>query len=246
MLSPKNVKRGEKNRPGTRVHVLWREWLKLDAVVGLLLILLVALVSVFGYHMRFIKLRVSPQPVLNILTMLWVLPVLVAVFGLYARDSRRPNAYRLLRMTAIPVLLAAVASTCFFMLVPPFCSSTGSLRHYGQFDSGLSSGVEDELTALLPEKSVAEQYAGNYRYYKYSSFLEDDLYLTMGITLPETLYEQEKARLAGLELLSGADWEKAEGIELIEQHTPTDAGIHITLDEVYHRIIYSYSFVQRR
>lgn len=218
---------------------LWHDWLWIDFLAGIGLMLLVLSVSVFGYGMRYPKLCVTQNLVCNLALVVLLLPFLTGVFGLCARESGRQTSCCILTALGLPVLLCSLAAAVFLLFLPPFCSSTDKEEHYLQMDR-MQPELAEDFMELFPENLPTGAREVNYRYFKYASFLEETIHLTAGVTLDEEGFAAEQERLMALELLAGAERREAEGITLINA-VAEDTGLemHVTIDQGYQRIIYT-------
>lgn len=246
-LNKRRDNQKSERRVQQRQRVLWHDWLFIDLAAGVLLIAAVFLVSVFGYGMRFPKLQITSNVLQNVILILLLLPFPVGVFGLSARQTGKRARARFLTFLSFPVLLAAVVSAAIMFFLPPLCSSTSNTKNYLKFDA-LTSDAADSISMLFPAALPSSAQSVNYRYFKYTSVLEDTVNVTAGITLDEAQYNEEKARILSLKQLESAAVSESAGITLIDKAADASGGteMHVTLDDNYRRIIYTAGYRKLR
>lgn len=236
-----NIKRKKHNTPNTNTkkRTLWHDWLTYDFIFGIGLQLLIFFVAMFYWSMRFPKLTFEKAPVLNLLYLVLFLPFFVGVFGLWARTNELPIWARFFSAISLPVLLMGIIASIFLCMVPPYCSSTESIKKYMSLDKDLDPEAVSIAKELFPENISGAASSISYRYYKYSSILEDSFHLSLGEVLPDDMYKEESERLLTLDLLQDSEISSSKDITLIDKRIRDNIIVHITLDEAYNRIIYS-------
>ena len=221
-----------------RQHILWRDWLTYDFILGILLQILILLVSFFFWSMKYPKLSFQRDILLNLLYLTLFFPFIAGVFGLWASTYELPVWTRFFTSISLPVLILGIVSTCVMCVLPPYCSSTTNPGNYLNMDRGIPEHTIEIATEIFPTSIEPGASNVSYRYYKYSSILENDFHLSLGETLSEESFSRETERLTTLPILSDAEISSSQDITLID--TSIDGvTIHITLDKAYNRIIYS-------
>lgn len=221
-----------------RQHILWRDWLTYDFILGFLLQIVVLLVSVFFWSMRFPKLTFQRDIVLNLMYLTLFFPFITGVLGLWSRTCELPVWSRFFTALSLPVLILGIISACVLCVLPPYCSSTTGTANYLKMDHDLPKHTIEIAAEVFP--SSIDEGASNvsYRYYKYSSILENSFHISLGETLPEKTFKSESERILSLPLFSEAEISTSQDITLIDT-TMDGIILHITLDNAYNRIIYS-------
>ena len=220
-------------------HTLWHDWLTYDFIVGIALQLLLYFVAVFVWSMRFPKLSFERTPILNVHYLVMFLPFIVGVFGLWARTYELPVWAKFFTKVSLPVLILGVISAVVLCIVPPYCSSTTKMEQYMIVDRDVDSESFDICRQIFPSNISGAPSNTSYRYYKYSSILEDDFHLSLGETLSSDQFKEESDRLLALDILKDADLSTSKDITLIDTTLNGDLIVHITLDSAYNRIIYA-------
>lgn len=238
MREKKQKKWADKANGQTKLRVLWQDWILWDLVLGFLLVVLVFLVAVFVYGLRFPKLRITSNLLQNVALICLLLPFPIGVFGLAARQSARQLQSRIFRLVSFPALAAAVASAVFLLFLPPFCSSTSKLQHYLQFDA-LDAARTAELKGLFPEILPSSGKEINYQYFRYKSVLEETVHVTIGVSMDEETYQAEQKRILELKELAGAAVSQTSDITLMDSVLDDGVELHVTMDDNYRRIIYT-------
>ena len=223
---------------------LWRDWFTCDILLGIALELIVLLVSILYWHMQFPKLTVAKAPVLNALYLVLALPLLIGVLGFSARSVGDRFWSRLFTPLACPAFVLGILSAIVLCLIPPYCSGTSSEKQYLRMDQGVDRKMSEDIRTLFPESILPTASDPSYQYYKYTSVLENSLHLTLGETLSENSFQLEVDRIKTLPMLTSGTRTESDGITLIDYVTEDGLILHITLDEVYHRIIYAASYRQ--
>lgn len=236
-----STKRNNHSTPNTNTkkQTLWHDWLTYDFILGTVLQLLIFFVAVFYWSMRFPKLTFEKAAVLNMLYLVLFLPFLTGVFGLWARTFERPVMSRFFSAISLPVLIAGILASFFLCMVPPYCSSTENINNYMVMDRDIDPEAEDISKKLFPAEIPGSASNISYRYYKYSSILEDSFHLSLGEVLPDAFYKEERERLLSLDLLQDSEISSSKDITLIDKRIRDNIIVHITLDDAYNRIIYS-------
>lgn len=227
------------DNPKNKQYTLWHDWLTYDFIVGIALQLLLFFAAMFVWSMRFPKLSFERTPVLNILYLIMFLPFIVGVFGLWARTYELPVWARFFTRVSLPVLILGVISAVVLCIVPPYCSSTTSPSHYMIVDRDVDQTSFVLCRQIFPSDISGRSGNTSYRYYKYSSILEDDFHLSLGETLSKEQFREESARVLSLDILKDADLSTSKDITLIDTTLNGDLIVHITLDSAYNRIIYA-------
>lgn len=104
----------EKKRP------LWRNWLWVDLIGGILLFAAVLLISVVGYGLRYPKLYISHLVWQNVLLLILLLAPVLGVIGLAAGETGKLQRFRFCQRLALPFFAAAVISAVVLCAMPPF------------------------------------------------------------------------------------------------------------------------------
>jgi len=220
-------------------HTLWHDWLTYDFIVGIELQLLLYFVAVFVWSMRFPKLSFERTPILNVHYLVMFLPFIVGVFGLWARTYELPVWTNFFTKVSLPVLILGVISAVVLCIVPPYCSSTTKMEQYMIVDRDVDSESFDICRQIFPSNISGAPSNTSYRYYKYSSILEDNFHLSLGETLTSDQFKEESDRLLALDILKDASISASRDITLIDTTLNGDLIVHITLDSAYNRIIYA-------
>ena len=225
-------------------HTLWHDWLTYDFIIGIALQLLLYFAAMFMWSMRFPKLSFERTPVLNVLYLFMFLPFIVGVFGLWARTYELPVLAKFFTRISLPVLILGVFSAIVLCIVPPYCSSTTKPEHYMTVDRDVDVVSFDILRQIFPSHISGHSSNTSYRYYKYSSILEDDFHLSLGETLSGERFKEESDRILSLDILKDANLSTSKDITLIDTTLNRDLIVHITLDSAYNRIIYSAGYTK--
>ena len=220
-------------------HTLWHDWLTYDFIVGIALQLLLYFVAMFVWSMRFPKLSFERTPILNVHYLVMFLPFIVGVFGLWARTYELPVWAKFFTKVSLPVLILGVISAVVLCIVPPYCSSTTKTEQYMIADRDVDAESFDICRQIFPSHISGAPSNTSYRYYKYSSILEDDFHLSLGETLSSDQFKEESDRILALDILKDADLSTSKDITLIDTTLNGDLIVHITLDSAYNRIIYA-------
>ena len=220
-------------------HTLWHDWLTYDFIVGIALQLLLYFVAMFVWSMRFPKLSFERTPILNVHYLVMFLPFIVGVFGLWARTYELPVWAKFFTKVSLPVLILGVISAVVLCIVPPYCSSTTKTEQYMIADRDVDAESFDICRQIFPPNISGAPSNTSYRYYKYSSILEDDFHLSLGETLSSDQFKEESDRILALDILKDADLSTSKDITLIDTTLNGDLIVHITLDSAYNRIIYA-------
>ncbi len=223
----------------SKKYTLWYDWLTYDLIFGIALQIGILLISVFVWHMRFPKLTFEKAAVLNMLYLTLFLPFFVGVLGLWARTSELPVWAKFFTSASLPVLILGIISATVLCIVPPYCSSTTNPGHYMSVDNDVDQKSFSICTELFPDYIASDSQNTSYRYYKYSSILENDFHLSLGETISEDSFKEESDRILSLDILKNASISSSKDITLIDTTLNGDLIIHVTLDNAYNRIIYS-------
>ena len=78
------------------------------------------------------------------------------------------------------MLILGVISAVVLCIVPPYCSSTTKTEQYMIVDRDVDSESFDICRQIFPSNISGAPSNTSYRYYKYSSILEDDFHLSLG------------------------------------------------------------------
>ena len=227
------------NDPKNKKYTLWHDWLTYDYIVGIVLQLLLYFVAMFVWSMRFPKLSFERTPTLNVLYLIMFLPFIVGVFGLWARTYELPVWARFFTKVSLPVLILGVISAIVLCIVPPYCSSTAKPEQYMIADRDVDAESFNICRQIFPSDISGRSSNTSYRYYKYSSILEDDFHLSLGETLSPDRFKEESDRILSLDILRDASISTSKDITLIDTTLNGDLTVHITLDSAYNRIIYA-------
>ncbi len=219
-------------------HTLWHDWLTYDFILGVVLQILVLLVSMFVWSMGYPKLTFQRDTVLNLLYLVLFLPFIVGVLGLWSRTNELIVWTRFFTSLSLPVLVLGIISTCIMCMLPPYCSSTTNTSKYLIMDRDVPQETQAIAREIFPKEITPGASNVTYRYYKYSSILEDSLHLSLGENLPEEAFASESERIMSLPLLTDAEVSSSKDITLIDASID-DIIVHITVDKAYKRIIYS-------
>ncbi|ETP72651.1 hypothetical protein UYO_1428 [Lachnospiraceae bacterium JC7] len=230
----------------SKKHTLWHDWLTYDLIFGIVLQISVLLISVFVWHMRFPKLTFEKAAVLNMLYLTLFLPFFAGVLGLWARTNELPVWSRFFTSVSLPVLILGIISATVLCIVPPYCSSTTSQDHYMTVDNDVDPESFNICKELFPEHISSASQNTSYRYYKYSSILENDFHLSLGETLSEDRFKEESDRILSLDILKDASISSSKDITLIDTTLNGDLILHVTLDKAYNRIIYAAGYNRLR
>ena len=225
-------------------HTLWHDWLTYDFIVGIALQLLLYFVAMFVWSMRFPKLSFERTPILNVHYLVMFLPFIVGVFGLWARTYELPVWAKFFTKVSLPVLILGVISAVVLCIVPPYCSSTTKTEQYMIADRDVDAESFDICRQIFPSNISGAPSNTSYRYYKYSSILEDDFHLSLGETLSSDQFKEESDRILALDILKDADLSTSKDITLIDTTLNDDLIVHITLDSAYNRIIYAAGYTR--
>ncbi|WP_036607051.1 hypothetical protein [Oribacterium sp. P6A1] len=218
---------------------LWHDWLTYDLIFGITLQIIVFLVAVFVWHMGYPKLTFEKAAVLNMLYLTLFLPFFVGVLGLWARTNELPVWVRFFTALSLPVLILGITASVILCFISPYCSSTENVKHYMVMDQNIDPDAELISRHIFPERIPGNASNITYRYYKYSSILEDSFHLSLGEVLPDETYEAECERILNLSDLRDAEISSSSDITLIDKKINDKLIVHITLDNAYNRIIYS-------
>ena len=227
------------DNPKNKKHTLWHDWLTYDFIVGIALQLLLYFVAMFVWSMRFPKLSFERTPILNVHYLVMFLPFIIGVFGLWARTYELPVWAKFFTKVSLPVLILGVISAVVLCIVPPYCSSTTKTEQYMIVDRDVDAESFDICRQIFPSNISGAPSNTSYRYYKYSSILEDDFHLSLGETLSSDQFKEESDRILALDILKDADISTSKDITLIDTTLNDDLIVHITLDSAYNRIIYA-------
>ncbi len=225
--------------PKNKKYTLWHDWLTYDFIVGIALQLFLYFVARFVWSMRFPKLSFERTPMLNILYLIMFLPFIVGVFGLWARTYELTVWAKIFTKVSLPVLILGVISAIVLCIIPPYCSSTTKPDHYMTTDTDVDAESFDICRQIFPASINGQSSNTSYRYYKYSSILEDNFHLSLGETLSSDQFKEENDRILSLDILKDADLSTSKDITLIDTTLNGDLIVHITLDSAYNRIIYA-------
>ena len=223
----------------SKKYALWHDWLTYDFIVGILLQLLLFFIAMFLWSMRFPKLSFERTPILNILYLIMFMPFIVGVFGLWARTCELPVWAKFFTNISLPVLISGIISAGVLCILPPYCSSTTKPEQYMTADIDVDPESFTLCRQIFPSHISGASQDTSYRYYKYSSILEDDFHLSLGENLSSEQFKEESDRLLALEILKDASISTSKDITLIDTTLNNDLIVHITLDSAYNRIIYA-------
>lgn len=225
---------------------LWHDWLTYDFIAGILLQIVLFLIAMFVWNMKFPKLFFERPTILNALYLFMFLPFFAGVFGLWARTSELPVWAKFFTAVSLPVLILGMISTLILCIVPPYCSSTTSPGQYMIVDNDVDPESFRICKELFPEHISSASGNTSYRYYKYSSILENDFHLSLGETLSEDKFKAESDRILSLDILKDASVSSSKDITLIDTTLNGDLILHVTLDKAYNRIIYAAGYNRLR
>lgn len=222
---------------------LWQDGLRFDLLFGCVLEILILLVSILFWHLRFPKIMVAKISVQNVLYLLLLLPLLIGGLGLTARATENRLGSRLCTQLSWPVLFLGLLAALVLLVLPPYCSSTKNPEKYLVLDTDVEPDAESSIRSLFPETLNAIAGDTDYQYYKYSSLFEDMLYITLGETLNVDDFEKESTRLQALPLWTSpnASIHTEGNLTRLDALTPEGLRLHVTLDASCHRILYSAS-----
>ena len=228
----------------TKKRRLWQDSLRFDLLFGCVLEILVLLVSILFWHLRFPKIMVAKISVQNVLYLLLLLPLLIGSLGLAARATENHLGSRLCTQLSWPALFFGMLAALVLLMLPPYCSSTKNPEKYLVLDTDVEPTIEKEIRTLFPEIIKDAAHEASYQYYKYTSSLEDTLYITLGETLSPADYEAESTRLQALPPWASPNASiSTEGnLTRLDAVMPEGLRLHVTLDASCHRILYSASY----
>lgn len=224
---------------------IWHDILTLDLLTGLMLEVLVLLVSLLAFHIRYPKLTFSRSLLLNTMYLLLMLPFLVGFFGIAARSFAKGAWVRVLTRISLPAQLIGIIAAIILCLLPPYCSATGNPKQYLCFDK-INAEMEQTLRGIFPSEIPQTAMDVNYQYYKYESVLEETLHLSLGVTMDAETFQSEADRVQALSALADAERSSDDNILIIDTIDKQGIEIHITMDRQFHRIIYSASYRIRK
>ncbi|SFG39466.1 hypothetical protein [Oribacterium sp. WCC10] len=236
-----NIKKHIKNNTHN-MKPLWRDWLTYDLVFGISLQIFIFLFSMFFWSMRFPKLTFEKATVLNLLYLSLFLPFFTGLLGLWARTYESRSWTKFFTAISFPSLIIGIIATVFLCILPPYCSGTTEVHNYMKFDDDIDAITRDTVDAVFPDIIAADASNISYRYYKYSSILENSFHMSLGETLSDTEFSDESTRLLSLPEFDSAEISNNSDITLIDTVLDNRLIVHITLDDTYKRIIYSIGY----
>lgn len=215
---------------------IFHDHLLRNAILGISLLIAEFLIAIFYYGMRYPKLSFAKPLPLNLAFTGLNLPLLLGLFGMALRAMKNPQLNRFFEHSAIPAAVVGIGCAVILALYPPFCSSTTSLHTYLKIDRTSESSVHVAQETIFPTSIPPASTSPRYQYYHYKSITENTTYITLGLTLPESDFAVEQARLSAIPTLTAT---QTDPTILLLTDSSDGTSITITLDSQYHRIIYT-------